>query len=32
MTELDLVAQWWGRGNRLDVVRLEVKHDGRTRP
>ena len=24
MTEPDLVAQWWGRGNRLDVVRLEV--------
>ena len=31
MTEPDLVAQWWGRGNRLDVVRLEVERGGHWR-
>jgi uncharacterized protein YndB with AHSA1/START domain len=30
-TEPALVAQWWGRGNRLDVVRLEVERGGHWR-
>ena len=25
LTEPELVAQWWGRGNPLDVERLEVE-------
>lgn len=28
MTEPALLAQWWGRGNRLDIERLEVKRGG----
>lgn len=31
MTEPDLVAQWWGRGNKLDVERLEVEVGGHWR-
>jgi uncharacterized protein YndB with AHSA1/START domain len=31
MTEPDLVAQWWGRGNRLEVVRLDVERGGHWR-
>ncbi len=31
MTEPKLVAQWWGRGNRLDVERLEVTRGGHWR-
>ncbi|HEU5288187.1 MAG TPA: SRPBCC family protein [Candidatus Limnocylindria bacterium] len=31
MTEPTLVAQWWGRGNKLDVERLEVKPGGHWR-
>jgi uncharacterized protein YndB with AHSA1/START domain len=27
-TEPELVAQWWGRGNRLDVERMEVEQGG----
>jgi uncharacterized protein YndB with AHSA1/START domain len=30
-TEPDLVAQWWGRGNKLDVERLEVEVGGHWR-
>jgi uncharacterized protein YndB with AHSA1/START domain len=30
-TEPDLVAQWWGRGNRLDIVRMEVERGGHWR-
>jgi uncharacterized protein YndB with AHSA1/START domain len=28
MTDPKLVAQWWGRGNRLDVLELDVKVGG----
>lgn len=31
MTEPKLVAQWWGRGHRLDVERLEVERGGHWR-
>ncbi len=31
MTEPRLVAQWWGRGNTLDVERLEVERGGHWR-
>lgn len=30
-TEPDLVAQWWGRGNRLVIERLEVERGGHWR-
>ncbi len=30
-TEADLLARWWGRGNRLVVERLEVERGGRWR-
>jgi uncharacterized protein YndB with AHSA1/START domain len=30
-TEPALVAQWWGRGNKLDVERLEVRRGGHWR-
>jgi uncharacterized protein YndB with AHSA1/START domain len=30
-TEPELVAQWWGRGNKLDIVRLEVERGGHWR-
>jgi uncharacterized protein YndB with AHSA1/START domain len=30
-TEAELVAQWWGRGNRLDVVRDEFERGGHWR-
>src|SRR5262245_34047668 len=30
-TEPELVAQWWGRGNRLVIERLEVAPGGRWR-
>jgi uncharacterized protein YndB with AHSA1/START domain len=30
-TERALIAQWWGRGNRLDIERLEVEAGGRWR-
>ena len=28
MTEPDLIAQWWGRGNRLVIERLELTRGG----
>lgn len=31
MTEPALIAQWWGRGNRLDVVTFELKKGGHWR-
>jgi uncharacterized protein YndB with AHSA1/START domain len=31
MTEVDLVVQWWGRGNKLVVERFEPKRGGRWR-
>jgi uncharacterized protein YndB with AHSA1/START domain len=31
MTDPQLVAQWWGRGNRLVVERLEVERGGHWR-
>lgn len=31
MTEPGLVAQWWGRGNRLDIERMEVERGGHWR-
>jgi uncharacterized protein YndB with AHSA1/START domain len=31
MTDPELVAQWWGRGNKLVVERLEVKRGGHWR-
>jgi uncharacterized protein YndB with AHSA1/START domain len=31
MTEPTLVAQWWGRGNELDIERFEVKRGGHWR-
>ena len=30
-TDPDLVARWWGRGNRLDIERLEVERGGHWR-
>jgi uncharacterized protein YndB with AHSA1/START domain len=30
-TEAELVAQWWGRGNRLEIERLEVERGGHWR-
>ena len=30
-TEPELVAQWWGRGNELDIERLEVERGGHWR-
>lgn len=30
-TEPDLLAQWWGRGNRLEVVRFELEAGGHWR-
>ena len=30
-TERDLVAQWWGRGNPLDIEKMDVKAGGRWR-
>ena len=31
MTKPELVAQWWGRGNKLDIERLEVRRGGHWR-
>jgi uncharacterized protein YndB with AHSA1/START domain len=31
LTDPRLVAQWWGRGNKLDVVKLEVERGGHWR-
>ena len=31
MTDPTLVAQWWGRGNRLDVVKMELERGGHWR-
>ena len=31
MTDAKLVAQWWGRGNKLDIERLELKRGGHWR-
>ena len=31
LTKPELVAQWWGRGNKLDVERLEVRRGGHWR-
>ena len=31
MTQPDLVAQWWGRGNKLVIEKLEVKKGGHWR-
>ncbi len=31
MTKPELVAQWWGRGNKLEVERLEVRRGGHWR-
>jgi uncharacterized protein YndB with AHSA1/START domain len=31
MTDPELVAQWWGRGNRLVIERMEVKRGGHWR-
>jgi uncharacterized protein YndB with AHSA1/START domain len=31
MTEVELVVQWWGRGNKLVVERFEPKRGGRWR-
>jgi uncharacterized protein YndB with AHSA1/START domain len=31
MTERDLVAQWWGRGNELVIERFEVERGGHWR-
>ena len=30
-TDPKLVAQWWGRGNKLDVEKMELVKDGRWR-
>ncbi len=30
-TEAELVARWWGRGNRLAIERMDVEHGGRWR-
>ncbi len=31
MTEPELVAQWWGRGNKLVIERMEVRRGGHWR-
>jgi uncharacterized protein YndB with AHSA1/START domain len=31
LTEPELIAQWWGRGNRLVIERLEVERGGHWR-
>jgi uncharacterized protein YndB with AHSA1/START domain len=31
MTDPKLVAQWWGRGNKLDVERMELERGGHWR-
>jgi uncharacterized protein YndB with AHSA1/START domain len=31
MTDPKLIAQWWGRGNRLDVVKFEFEKGGHWR-
>ena len=31
MTDPELVAQWWGRGNKLVIERMEVKRGGHWR-
>ena len=31
LTEPGLLAQWWGRGNKLDIERLEVERGGHWR-
>ena len=31
MTKPELVAPWWGRGNKLEVERLEVRRGGHWR-
>lgn len=31
MTDPDLVKQWWGRGNDLEIVRLELERGGHWR-
>jgi uncharacterized protein YndB with AHSA1/START domain len=31
LTEPDLIAQWWGRGNKLVIERLEVERGGHWR-
>jgi uncharacterized protein YndB with AHSA1/START domain len=31
MTEPKLLAQWWGRGNKLDIERLELRRGGHWR-
>jgi len=31
VTDPTLVAKWWGRGNRLDIERMEVKRGGHWR-
>ena len=28
LTTPEMVAQWWGRGNRLVIERMEVERDG----
>jgi uncharacterized protein YndB with AHSA1/START domain len=30
-TEPELIAQWWGRGNKLDIERMEVERGGHWR-
>jgi uncharacterized protein YndB with AHSA1/START domain len=30
-TDPELIAQWWGRGNKLDVERMEVERGGHWR-
>ncbi|GAA5135252.1 SRPBCC family protein [Pseudonocardia adelaidensis] len=30
-TDPELVAQWWGRGNKLEIVRMEVERGGHWR-
>ena len=30
-TEPELVAQWWGRGNKMDIERMEVERGGHWR-
>lgn len=30
-TEPELLAQWWGRGNKLEIVRMEVERGGHWR-
>jgi uncharacterized protein YndB with AHSA1/START domain len=30
-TDRELIAQWWGRGNRVTVERMEVRRGGRWR-